>query len=466
MYSNSYDTSCDSGYLESRDIIEFELSPRFRERSKSAVKWESRNRPKNRRYSESDFSDHPPSCKFPSQEVDDFKRGNCSSSSGSECDQNIQIVPNRYRGEIVARPVPRIKRFKDLKLTNLYSSVDNLNCVREFRVGRSVKFSSEAQKPTKTVSVSTQTPPLEQVLLEMRMERDMRAESGDEKWISVYEKEGDPDWRQLGREMRYLADDWREYSQEIEDLGRTSSEKSIWRSILETILYLKPKALTPSLNRKSVSMFNLPTEPLPRSDQAVHSRSLSSSQTNFIQNRSRFDSSGEKSCSNCSISVGSYSSFERNLNDPLENDMPGSRRHSFSTQRPQRHRTSTERENGNCSSELRRRSRSFSATGNGSTSRREVHFENDEIDLDPYLSTPYNEQWNKKHYECETFEKPQLNLRLKKKHLGPVGKMNWLEIPKKCTLSDDDDITPEAKYLGMTNNDNMFKRNDNYKMHQ
>lgn len=39
------------------------------------------------------------------------------------------------------------------------------------------------------------------------------AESGDEKWISVYEREGDPDWRQLGREMRYLADDWREYSQ-------------------------------------------------------------------------------------------------------------------------------------------------------------------------------------------------------------------------------------------------------------
>lgn len=250
-------------------------------------------------------------------------------------------------------------------------------------------------------------------------------------------------------------------------MGRASSEKSIWRSILETILYLKPKTLTPSLNRKSVSMFNLPTEPLPRSEETVHSRSLSASQTNFVQNRSRFDSSGEKSCSNCSISVGSYSSFERNLNDPFENETPGSRRHSFSTHRPQRHRTSTERENGNCTSELsRRRSRSFSATGNGSASHREVHFENDEIDLDPYLSTPYNEQWNKKHYESETFEKRQSNLRPKKKHPGPVGKINWLEIPQKFNVSDDDDVTPEAKYLGMTNNDNMFKGIDNYTIHQ
>lgn len=179
MYPNSYDRSCDSGYLESRDIIDFELSPRFRERSKSAVKWESRNRFKDRRYSESDFYNHPPSCKFPSSssvDADDFRR-NCSSSSGSECDQQIHIVPSRYRAEIVTRPVPQIKRFENLKMTNLYRSVDSLNCVREFRVGRSVKFSTEAKKPPKTVSISTQTPPLEQVLLEMRMERDMRGES-------------------------------------------------------------------------------------------------------------------------------------------------------------------------------------------------------------------------------------------------------------------------------------------------
>lgn len=266
---------------------------------------------------------------------------------------------------------------------------------------------------------------------------------------------------------------------------------SIWRVLYRTLFYVAPKFFSPSLRRKSVSLENF-ERPRISSDRC-YSRSLGNSRNSLCAIMDTYpsisSSSFDESSSDSLESPTSYSSFERGINhiDEENNaDTSINRCQSLadrSYRRFQKDKTNTHQyepkvnniAKGN--SEKRRRSQSLSNTATKSFNSSD----SEEIDLDIHLSTPYSEQWNKKHYRTsERLMYPQINApvevsnqsddnnikpirarRFEARNDSKESKANKamcrLTIPVASMATSDDDATPEVKYVGMLVNGNMFR---------
>lgn len=269
---------------------------------------------------------------------------------------------------------------------------------------------------------------------------------------------------------------------------------SIWRVLYRTLFYVAPKIFSPSLRGKSISLENFERPQIPK-DRFL-SRSLGNSRSSLCAimdtSPSLSSSSFDESSSDSLESPTSYSSFERGINYiDEESNKPGTSRNrrrcitDMSYSRFQKDKTNTHQYGSKFNNiaksnpKMRKRSQSLSNTATKSFGSSD----SDEVDLDIHLSTPYSEQWNKKHYRTsERLMYPQINdfaeaisqsddnniksIRTRRFEAKSDNKesvvnkaISRLTIPTVASIatSDDDDITPEVKYVGMLVNGNMFR---------
>lgn len=263
---------------------------------------------------------------------------------------------------------------------------------------------------------------------------------------------------------------------------------SIWRVLYRTLFYVAPKFFSPSLRGRSVSLENFERPQIPRD--RFFSRSLGNSRNSLCAimdtYQSLSSSSFDESSSDSLESPTSYSSFEQGINHiDGENNKPGTSRNRCqslterSYRRFQKDKTSTQQYGTKVRNpEMRKRSQSLSNTATKCFDSSD----SDEVDLDVHLSTPYSEQWNQKHYRTsERLMYPQIkapaaatnqsddinikSIRTRRfeakndnKETKASKAMCRLTIPvAPMAISDDDDITPEVKYVGMLVNGDMFR---------
>lgn len=237
------------------------------------------------------------------------------------------------------------------------------------------------------------------------------------------------------------------------------SEKSIWRSIMETLLYVKPKNLIPSLHRKAISMYDLKTEPLPRTPEIVHSHSLTNSQM-CLANEFLIRKSSEVPKIN---SNRPKITFEEYPDDYRIDQTSTIRNHQITVKDPNTSLSNKATKYGTFSnhgkkqgntkfSGMRKRSQSIGCTGIGHAAHIEESAENEYIDLDSFLSIPPSEQFKKEHYtRRRTFSEKR----------DASSRMSKLQLPcAKSTFSDDDDLTPKVEYSVMKSKVSMFRKSD------
>lgn len=228
---------------------------------------------------------------------------------------------------------------------------------------------------------------------------------------------------------------------------------------METFLYVKPKNLIPSLTRRAISMYDLKTEPLPRTPEIVHSHSLTDSQICFT-NESLLKKSSDVPRSNIDrpkITFEEYPDRQIDQTSMIQNHRTIKENSKNNTLPKKATKYGTFSNNGKKNnnmkfSGMRKRSQSIGCTGVGHAAHIEESIDNDYIDLDSYLHIPHSEQFKKEHYtRRRTFSEKK----------DASSRMSKLRLPcAKSTFSDDDDLTPKVEYSVMKSKVSMFKKND------
>lgn len=180
MFSDFERDKWDSRSITDKDFYSDEF-PRYRTKSISTLESELKNNFRTRRCSEtgSPYFNHTPSLYSPNIEYMYPRARKYSSSSSSDAgniEGSIPIPRQRYNsGQFFMKANGKNSDKFNLAHYPLCHSMSDLNLDESNHYNYNDQTITRP-KSCNTLTKWTQTPPLEQVLLEMRMERDMRGE--------------------------------------------------------------------------------------------------------------------------------------------------------------------------------------------------------------------------------------------------------------------------------------------------